>query len=512
MHLEIRGLAPRRVERVWNRYLVERGLADPLSFEVAGRAHRAWAPCYPFLPLARVREVVELAGAARAGRAALERELGNHGYDASAYQGAYGLHRAEALARGWPAWPLLLGQMPALLLGCGRLHRILTMNLIPSTSPALALCGVNKGIGRDLLSTYGLPVAPGGMAATPAQAVERAEAVGWPVVLKRLTGGNSDGGITDVVDPVTCAQAARELLSGQYSILVEKQLTGIELRAHFVGGRVREVIRRGPVAATGDGHRTLRELVEDRQRALFALARRSPWVRRKLVYRFWSFGVRRFRDLERVVPRRGVRVPIGLSFARPAGRRRGLGDLHPADLARIEAFLARHGSPSGGLALVVTEPGARLADGGGILEINVPSGFWYVSDPEAVAAEELDRVAGADPEFAAAGGRVPVWLAPVARPGATPPSALRRRFRAVHPGGEVVALAGPDPWPAVLTRDADALLVPVCEADVAAHGLPLNLAPTVWHPTRRSADLAATHPLLAATLLHAGPGVAVRTP
>lgn len=509
VHVEASALSADAVARAWRRHLVTLGVAEDLAFVTEGSRWQAWASCYPFLPLSRVREVVASAAARSADRA-LARNLADYAYDASAYADAYGLQRANALARGWPAWPLLLGRMPALVLGCGRLHRLVTMNLMPGTSATLALAGIHKGLGRDLMAAYGLPVAPGTVVDTPARAVEQARALGWPVVLKRLVGGNSDGVITDLARPEECEQAARELLRGHGSVLVEKQLRGTELRVHFVGGRIREVIRRGRVEAVGDGRRTLQSMIEAAQPNHLARARRSPQLRRRLAYRFWALGVRRFSDLDGIVPRRGERVLLGLSFEQHTTKstRLGIRDLDSADRRAIEAFLAHHGGPSGGLDLVVAEPGARLADGGGILEINVPSGFWYVRDPDGIVSEELDRIAR-DPEFAARWGRVPVWIAPVDRVGAEPPTAVRRHFRATYPGGMVAAPSGSSGWVAVLTRAADALLVPLAEADVAAHGLPRNLAPTVFLQ-RGQLHLSTTHPVLAETLRHAGPGVEVR--
>jgi len=165
--------------------------------------------------------------------------------------------------------------------------------------------------------------------------------------------------------------------------------------------------------------------------------------------------------------------------------------------------------------LVLREPGAPLAEGGGILEINVPSGFWYVRDPDAVARAELDAVAAHDADFAAHGGRVPFWVVPVPERGMSVPDAIRRRFAAEHPGGAEVSLMesedGRDPWPAVLTRDADALLLPLSEQEVQRYGLPMHLAPTVWvlghDAAGESAPLSRTHPLLAAVLARAGLGV-----
>lgn len=495
-----------RVRGAWDRLLVGRGLAAPLEVESDGGGHHGWASAHPFLPVRVVRRVVEIGlGAATTG--SLEDDLTTHSYDAGAYHSAFALHRREARSRGWPAWPILVGPMPSVILGCGRRHRLIAMNLAPSTSPLASLAGWNKAVGRDLLRAYGIPVAPGGMARTPEEALSRAGELGWPVVLKRLVGGNSDGVITDVDDARSCVQAARTLMKGDQAVLVERQMAGVELRVHVVGGVVHEVHRRGRVMGRGDGRSTLRELAEGRYAALFDMARRSPWARRKLVFRFWGQGVRRLADLERIIPRRGTEVLLGLSFQAPS-RGRGLGDLHPSDRRKLEGFLASHGRPSGALDIMLPGAGARLSDGGAVLEMNIPSGFWYLRDRDGVVRDELDQWLR---DAAVSGPSVPVWIA--ASPGSSgrPPRGLVRRFLSKYPGGRVAALVGSDPWPAVLTLDADAILVTVSEREVGDHGLPVNLAPVVWHAHRSRAAFRSAFPLLVRTLEHAGEGVRIRT-
>ena len=496
-----------RVCRAWDRFLVRRGLAAPLEVQSEADGHHGWAPGYPFLPLRLVRSVVEV-GHGAASAPSLEDDLTVLAFDAAAFGAAFALHRQEALARGWPAWPVLFGPMPGVIVGCGRRHRAVSMNLAPSTSPLAALGGWNKAVGRDLLRAYGIPVAPGGMARSPGEAVARAEELGWPVVLKRPVGGNSDGIITDVHDTRSCAEGARALMQGDHAVLVERQVSGLELRVHVVGGAVREVHRRGRVVVRADGRSSLREMAEAQYGTLFRMARRSAWARKKLVFRFWAHGARRYLDLERIVPRRGAAVLLGLSFLAPE-RGRGLRDLHPTDRRKLEEFLRAHGSPSGALDLMLPRAGARLSEGGAVLEMNIPSGFWYLQDREGVVREELDL--WADKARASRGPSVPVWLAATPRASSRPPHRLMQRFRSVYPGGRVAGLEGADPWPAVLTQDAEALLIPLSEHEVEAHGLPMNLAPEVWHAHRSRAAFRSAFPLLVRTLEHAGEGVRIRT-
>ena len=62
--------------------------------------------------------------------------------------------------------------------------------------------------GKQYFARYGIPVSPGGLAVTPAEAVELAESIGYPVVLKaqvQVGGRGKAGGIklASNIPPVT---------------------------------------------------------------------------------------------------------------------------------------------------------------------------------------------------------------------------------------------------------------------------------------------------------------------
>jgi hypothetical protein len=440
---------------------------------------------------------------------ALESQLSDYGYDARSIETTYALHRKLALARGWPAWPLMLGRMPALILGAGRHHCLVPMNLAPTTTALLGMAGQSKAIGRDLLAAYGLPPAPGGLALTPELAVSQAERVGWPVVLKRHFGGNSDGVILNVPNAAECRRAATELLEGGQPIIVEKQIAGVELRVHFVAGRIQEIVLRRVRAVIADGKSSLRCLIEQAQPGYLRLADSSPAFQRQLVYRLWELGIRTFAELDSIIPPAGEKLSLGKTFHGFCEAATMKQVLHPSDRKRIESFLAVCGKPSGALDIILPRPGTPLAEGGAVLEINVPSGMWYLGDKEKVVRRELDAWTAHRPRFRSHKGRVPFWISAGHTSRSNTLDRVKRAFKCRFAKGKVLSFSEIGDWVPILTETVDALLVFVTEEDIRRNGLPANLAPTVWIEGTL-AEFRRDHPLLARTLDHSGAGVSLR--
>src|SRR6185295_18051540 len=92
---------------------------------------------------------------------------------------SYAHYRGVAQERGWVAVPALLGRYASTLLGVGRHSRWMSLNVGEHTGAPIVFAGTHKGYGREFLKSHGLPVAPGGHAATPEAALRRAHAVGW---------------------------------------------------------------------------------------------------------------------------------------------------------------------------------------------------------------------------------------------------------------------------------------------------------------------------------------------
>ena len=502
IHLRLANADSRLLRATWDRLVVESGIGDALRVREVGKGElEASARAYPFVPLATLARALRAGYAGKSPSPATADELSIAGADARMYAASYGLHVRAAARRGWIAQPMRIGFMPAVLLGAGRHARFLVMNLPMQVSSTLTLAGISKANARDLLAAHGLPVAPGGLAGSPQAALRIARELGGPVVIKRLVGGNSDGVIVGVQEPRDITSAARMLLAGNYAVLVESLVAGTELRLHFLNGKLHRAYRAEPFTITGDGRRSLAALMAAAYPRYLQVMTGSSAHRRRLVMCLWSLGVRKVADLDTTIPSSGRVVRISAATGAGMDRVDVREFLRTQDIAKLERFLAHHGSPSGGMDVVVRAPGAPLDDGAAILEMNIPCGFAYLDDPARAVSADLDAAIAGDATFRREKGRVPVWL--VAEP--APARLLRDAERALAARhGRVVAgslTEASSNWISLLNQpDADALLIRVTEAAVIAHGMPANLAPIL---IEHGDGFAERYPATCATVRHA---------
>lgn len=432
-------------------------------------------------------------------------QLRLHAHDAGMFARSYALHRQLALAREWPAHLLPLGRHIGVVYGMGRLHRTSVMNVISDAPFIAGLVGGRKCVGRDWLARAGLQTPPGGLAATAQEAVRLAEQIGWPVVLKRPIGGNGDGVVLSIADAAQCHEAAARLLTGHPHIVVERMLSGVELRVHLVNGRVWEIRRITKRCVRGDGKSSLAQLIAREHESFWANVLKATWMRDRLVFALWRFGVRSFDDLDDIVPESGIEIQVASGLmAGPAG-------LAPANaLAKqdrdgLERAFQLLGSPSGGADVLLSRPGAKLADGGAILELNIPCGMGYLESPEDAAGAELRSWFRDDAAFRQAKGRIPLIIVSDID---SAYGALVERLRDMF--ADLLELdldeCGAAGWlPALMSR-SDAILMRCSERGAMEHGLPLNCRP-IW----RQPNAAKLAPVLRATLENCGPSQRARS-
>jgi hypothetical protein len=377
------------------------------------------------------------------------------------------------------------------------------MNMDEAASSALAIAGRDKAYGRDFLKAFGIPVAPGFLALDVETAVRRAMELGFPVVLKRLSGGNSEGVIIGIRDPKDCREAATTLLNGNTFILVEKMVRGYEFRLHFDGGKLRSVFFVKPQTVVGDGKSSLMTLLARRHPGYHRTVTAADCYTSRLVFRLWNFGVRSLSDLRMFIPPAGNRVPVSPGIT---GRVEvSVRAVHPRDRVKFEDLFARFGAPSVGMDVILPAPGAPLSAGGAVLEINSPCGMNYLADPEKSAARVLDSAIRHRPGFRRARGRVPVWIVDktniASKPGAQ--AKVRALFLRRFPRGKVYALDLKEGWLPILTdRTAHAFLLLVDEDTLIEHGMAAELRPKVFFVGRKI-DFVRTCPILTATARNA---------
>ena len=163
---------------------------------------------------------------------------------------------AAARRRGIPVERF--GDLSLLRLGWGNRRRLCWAAMTDNTSGVAVDIAGDKHVTRRLLADAGIPVAPGGAAATAGEATALLAELGAPVVVKPRFGRQGEHVTLDLGTPgeVLSAYAA----AGP-EVVVERQLPGRDYRVLVVNGAVAAAAERIAAHVTGDGGHTVAELV-----------------------------------------------------------------------------------------------------------------------------------------------------------------------------------------------------------------------------------------------------------
>ena len=494
----------------WFHLLVSVGLADDLHLEcdAAGYFH-GFAKTYIFLPLGIIHRVINCLWVPDDERdAELREQLATQVAAANQYSRSYGLYYRIAQLRGWVGMPLLLGSKPAIFLGIGKFSRLLVMNLDPTISTVIGSLGNDKAYCRSLLQAYGLKVAPGALALTVSEAKARAIELGFPLALKVAQGGSDSYGVILGIDSEqACIDAASELLLGGHMLVIERMVQGVELRLHFIRGQLFSILKSEAYVVKGDGETNLEGLLAQQHSDYLKAMMGSTYNQNRLIFQLYCLGVRKISDLARIVPPLGAMVRVSAATGGKNMTKLAPSAIDDNDKRALEAFLARYGSPSAGIDIILPYLGAALSEGGAILEINIPCGLGYLGDEAARAADlEVLNSARRCEGFVEARSRVPVAIAVCEQfpANSTQRSALIAHFSQRHSDAQVAILAGANGWLQILTEtSACAFLVFVDDEAIVEHGMPAHLQPNVLYAGKLNL-FKQNWPKIAATAINAG--------
>lgn len=164
---------------------------------------------------------------------------------------------AAARRRGLPCFELGQG---LLQLGQGRRARRFHRSAMPGTAQLSAELAADKSATHDLLAEIGLPVPAERRVADLEAAIQAAEAIGYPVVLKKLRGHRGEGYSGELRNR---EELRRAFLAGDGERLVQALVRGDEHRLLVLGGRVAMAVERRPARVIGDGRHDLKALVDE---------------------------------------------------------------------------------------------------------------------------------------------------------------------------------------------------------------------------------------------------------
>lgn len=242
------------------RYLRVLGTAEPLQFRVVieARDRLLAADC--------LRHAASIINDARAGRPLELQELltrlVEYADDVCLGPSTMLIVRA-AEARGIP-W-LRMSEWSLVQLGQGARHRRIWTAESDRTPAIAESISRDKQLTKQLLEAAGVPVPRGRVVTTAAEAWEAAQSVGTPVVMKPLDGNHGRGVFLNLSTREEIEQAFPIALDGGRrgdAVIVEQFVPGVEHRLLVIGSRLVACARGEHLFVTGDGQRTIAELID----------------------------------------------------------------------------------------------------------------------------------------------------------------------------------------------------------------------------------------------------------
>lgn len=282
----------------------------------------------------------------------------------------------EARKRGIPA--LRLNDQSLVQFGYGKHQRRIQATVTSETRHIAVEIAQDKELTNKLLKDTGLPVPQSVLVRSEAEALEAAEEVGYPCVVKPYNLSHGRG----VAINLQTAEQVKEAFGRCYEltdyVLVETYLQGNDHRVLVINDEVVAVAERVPGHVVGDGTSTIAQLVEQ----VNADPRRGVGHEKTLTQIVFDH------QAERLMAQAGVTQETVL----PAGERfflRSTGNLstggtaidrtdaiHPdnADIARRAAKVI--GLDIAGIDLITPDISRSVREiGGGIVEVNAAPGF-----------------------------------------------------------------------------------------------------------------------------------------
>lgn len=147
--------------------------------------------------------------------------------------------------------------------GHGASARLLSSSFTDRTPQISTAIARSKQLAAKIMWDAGLPIQPHKIATSREQAVQIAEQLGYPAVVKPA---DLDGGIgvtALLYGAEAVGQAFDRARAHSANILVEKHFFGVDYRIQVVDGQVQGVLEREPAGVTGDGVRSISQLVAD---------------------------------------------------------------------------------------------------------------------------------------------------------------------------------------------------------------------------------------------------------
>jgi cyanophycin synthetase len=265
-------------------------------------------------------------------------------------------------------------------LGNGAFRQRILGSITAATSAVAERIARDKGLTNLYLRSAGLPVPDGLIVRSMARAAKAATALGYPVVVKPVDGGSSAGVFVNVQDQKHVEEVFPKALEASISrtLLIERFIPGDRYRAVIVDGRLNSVVQHLKAFVTGDGERSITQLIERAN----ADPRRGARDSNPLVP--ISIDSALLQHIEEQGFSLGAVPSMGQHVELKPMARRGEGSysidrtdhIHPSNAAILEQASRAIGLDIATIDLVTHDISRSMwTDGGAIVDVNTGSGF-----------------------------------------------------------------------------------------------------------------------------------------
>ena len=147
-------------------------------------------------------------------------------------------------------------------LGEGKYQQRIQAAITSNTSLIGVETAGNKRLTKMMLEDAGIPVPKGTVVRKQESAIEDAQWLGYPVVVKPHDGHHGKGVTTNLSNEGELIEAFARAKEVSDKVIIEQHLTGSDYRMLVVGGKFVAAAKRMPAEVLGDGQHTIAELID----------------------------------------------------------------------------------------------------------------------------------------------------------------------------------------------------------------------------------------------------------
>lgn len=157
---------------------------------------------------------------------------------------------------------LRLNNYSLVQLGHGRYQKRIQATITSETRFIGVDIASDKELTNQILGDLGLPVPRQRLVRRASKAVRAAESLGYPVVIKPLDANHGRGVSIGLDSPEAVEIAFAKAAEHSRTVIVETYIAGFDHRMLVIGGELVAVAKRVPGHVTGDGERSVAELID----------------------------------------------------------------------------------------------------------------------------------------------------------------------------------------------------------------------------------------------------------